>query len=196
MMKLLDDIEENYDKTLQKLTSSQELKLLRKLVGTVKQHLEEASRTDRLWVNYLHYIQIIKNFIRPERTGNRKLHLQSVKQMLSLFAATEHIHYAKSARLYLQNMISLEFEFLWVHNKFFNQGYHTVRLSSRCWEALWTDLTIEQLMIRSIKRRGGLTRERGVTKSVRILWINTTCCVSGIHEAMTDLTGSNHRTSV
>ena len=136
MMKLLDDIEENYDKTLQKLTSSQELKLLRKLVGTVKQHLEEASRRDRLWVNYLHYIQIIKNFIRPERIGNRKLHLQSVKQMLSLFAATEHIHYAKSARLYLQNMISLEFDFLWVHNKFVNQGYHTVRLSSRCWEAL------------------------------------------------------------
>ena len=136
MMKLLDDIEENYDKTLQKLTSSQELKLLRKLVGTVKQHLEEASRTDRLWVNYLHYIQIIKNFIRPERIGNRKLHLQSVKQMLSLFAATEHIHYAKSARLYLQNMISLEFDFLCVHNKFVNQGYHTVRLSSRCWEAL------------------------------------------------------------
>ena len=61
MMKLLDDIEENYDKTLQKQTSSQELKLLRKLVGTVKQHLEEASRTDGLWFNYLHYIQIIKN---------------------------------------------------------------------------------------------------------------------------------------
>lgn len=136
MMKLLDDIEENYDKTLQKQTSSQELRLLRKLVGTVKQHLEEASHTDGLWFNYLHYIQIIKNFIRPERTGNRKLHLQSVKQMLSLFAATEHIHYAKSARLYLQNMTSLEFDFPWVHNKFVNQRYHTVRLSSRCWEAL------------------------------------------------------------
>lgn len=32
IMKLLNDIEENFDETVQKLTSSQELKLLRKLV--------------------------------------------------------------------------------------------------------------------------------------------------------------------
>ena len=30
---------------------------------------------------------------------------------------------------------------------------------------------------------------------MRTLWINTTHCVSGIHEAITNLTGSKHRTS-
>ena len=51
-------------------------------------------------------------------------------------------------------------------------------------------------MVKSIKSLGGLTRVRGVTESVLTLWINTTYCVSGIHEAMTDLTGSKHITSV
>ena len=72
IMKLLNDIEENFDETVQKLTSSQELKLLRKLVETVKQPLQKTSRTAGLWDNYLNYIQITKNFIRSERTGNWK----------------------------------------------------------------------------------------------------------------------------
>ena len=99
--KLSDDIQENYDKTLQKQTSSQDFNLLRKSVGTVKEHLQKMSRTARLWVNYLNYINIIKNFIHAECTGNWKLNLQSVKEMRNLF------HYTKSVRLYLQKMISL-----------------------------------------------------------------------------------------
>ena len=72
---------------------------------------------------------------------------------------------------------------------------HTVRRSSRFWAELWTDLTIEQVMMRSIKSRGGLTRGRGVTESVRTLWINTAHRCSTIHKAVTDLTGLKHRTS-
>ena len=78
--------------------------------------------------------------------------------MLNLFAATGHIHYAKSARLYQQKMIILEFDFPWVHNKFVSEGYQTVIRSSRFWAGLWTDGTIEEVMMSSIKRRGGLTR--------------------------------------
>ena len=116
--------------------------------------------------------------------------------MLNLFAATGHIHYAKSARLYLQNMLNLESNFPWVFAKLFNEGFHTVRQSSRFWTCPWRDLTIEQAMMRSIKSRGGLTRGRGVTESVRTLCINSTHHVSGIHKAMTDLTRSKHKTSV
>ena len=48
IMKLLHDIEENYGKVLQKLTKSWEFKLLKKSVGTVKQHLLKMSCTARL----------------------------------------------------------------------------------------------------------------------------------------------------
>ena len=196
VMRLLDDVENNYEETLQSLHDSEEFNHLKRMVENVKHYLQESSRTAKLWINYLQYIQIIKNFIRAERTGSWKLHLQSVKSMLNLFAATGHIHYAKSARLYLQNMHNLENNFPWVHTKFSNEGFHTVRRSSRFWAGLWTDLTIKQVLMRSIKSRGGLTRGRGVTESVRTLWTNSTHRVSGIHEAMTTLTGAKHKTSV
>ena len=51
-------------------------------------------------------------------------------------------------------------------------------------------------MMRSIKSQGGLARRCGVTESVRTLWINLTHCIPGIHEAMTNLTRSKHKTSV
>ena len=50
----------------------------------------------------------------------------------------------------------------------------------------WSDLIIEQVMMRSIKSRGGLTRGRGFTESTRHQWVHTAV----IHEAMTSTTKS------
>lgn len=91
--------------------------------------------------------------------------------MLNLFAATGHINYAKSARLYLQLMRDLPTGHPWLYDCFIEQGFHTVRRSSRYWAGLWTDHIIEQVLMRSIRSRGGLTRGRGVTESVRLQWI-------------------------
>ena len=104
----------------------------------------------------------MKLFIRAERTGNWKLHLVAIKRMINLFAATGHMNYAKSARLYLQFMLNLPEEHPWLHSCFIEEGYHTIRRSDRYWAGLWTDLVIEQVMMRSIKSRGGLTQGRGV----------------------------------
>ena len=93
-------------------------------------------------------------------------------------------------------MVSLHCEFPWVHNKFANEGYHTVKRSSRFWKDLWTDLTIGLVIMKSIKSRRKLIRGQGLTESVKTLWTYTLHCVSGIHEGltgrqicMTDLTG-------
>ena len=85
--------------------------LLKKKLEHLKKVLSQESHTSMLWLQLLSYIQIIKDFIRAERTGNWSLHLHSVRNMLNLFAATGHLHYAKCARLYLQQMIDLEFKF-------------------------------------------------------------------------------------
>ncbi len=42
--------------------------------------------------------------------------------------------------------------------------------------------------MRSIKSRGGLTRGRGITESVRLQWIYTMHKCAGIHDAMTTVT--------
>ena len=35
----------------------------------------------------------------------------------------------------------------WLYEQFTEHGYHTVRRSDRYWAGLWTDLTIEQVMV-------------------------------------------------
>lgn len=101
IISLLEAVEDDYVTGIDATVSSAELQLLEELLETLKTDLQEKSRTATLWINYLHYIQILKDFIRAERTGNLCLHLQTVSKMLNLFAATGHVHYAKCARLYL-----------------------------------------------------------------------------------------------
>jgi hypothetical protein len=108
--------------------------------------------------------------------------------MLNLFAASGHINYAKSARLYLQEMEALQEKHPWLHNNFEN-GLHAVRRTGRHWAGLWSDLIIEQTLMRSIKSRGGLTRGRGMTESVRHMWVLSLNYSAAIHEAMTSLSG-------
>ena len=115
--------------------------------------------------------------------------------MLNLFAVTGHLHYAKCARLYLQQMLQLETNYPWVHKFFVEKGYHTVRRTDHYWNRLWTDLIIEQMMTRSLKSRGGLTRGRGVTESVRTLWISSMHRCAEVHNAMCNLTGLHHASS-
>ena len=89
----------------------------------------------------------------------------------------------------------LQTNYTWVYDSFVNSGYHAVRRSDRFWARLWTDLIIEQVMMRSLKSRGGLSGGRGVTESVHMMWIHSMHRCAGIHNAMSDLTGMHHRTS-
>ncbi len=85
------------------------------------------------------------------RTGNWSLHLVAVGKMVNLFSATGHINYAKSSRLYLQLMSELPTDHPWLYQCFSKQGFHAVRMKSL------------QVLMRSIKIRGGLTRGRGMS---------------------------------
>ena len=55
---------------------------------------------------------------RAESNGDWKGHLAANGQILNLFAATGHINYAKSAKLYLQKMADLETEYPWLYQQF------------------------------------------------------------------------------
>ena len=50
--------------------------------------------------------------------------------MLNLFASSGHINYAKSARMYIQQMQKLAEEYPWLYETFF-AGFHVVRRSDR-----------------------------------------------------------------
>ena len=89
-------------KDLDTIQESQELIQLTKFVQTRKDELSSQSRTAKLWIQYLDYVDLVKMFVRAERTGDWSLHLVAISRMINLFASTGHINYAKSARLYLQ----------------------------------------------------------------------------------------------
>lgn len=177
------------------LEESSALTKVRSLLSEKMERLVDASRTAKLWIQYMEYVNVIKMFIAGERTGNWQLHLDAIFKMLNLFAATGHTNYAKSARLYLQTMRDLPSNYPDIHKKFTDEQCHTVRKSDRFWAGLWTDLVIEQSMMRALKSRGGLTMGRGMTDSVITTWIHSMHACASIHNAMTDLTNNHHKTS-
>ena len=177
------------------LQTSEELIQLEDRLKRYKDYLAIKSRTAKFWLQYIHYIDVLKLFIYAERSGNWALHLSALSKMIDLFAATGHYKNAKCARLHLQQMLELETIYPLVHTNFLEHGYHTVRRSDRFWAGLWTDLVIEQVLMRALKSRGGLTHGRGVSESVRLMWVKTMHRCASVHNAMSDLTGLLHKTS-
>jgi len=154
----------------------------------VKQRLSASSRTAKLWVQYIYYIDVCKMCIVDERTGNWHLHLQAVHDMLNLLAATGHTHYSKCARLYLQMMFDLPTDHRWLYDVFIRHGFNSVRRSDRFWSGLSPDLVIEQTLMKTIKGRSGMTRGRGLTESVHMLWIGTLHHTAAVHLCLSETT--------
>ncbi|KAK3932952.1 Elongation factor 4, partial [Frankliniella fusca] len=128
---------------------------------------EKNGRTQKLWVQYFRCVEIVTLFIAAERSGNFKLHLHCIGKMLPFFHASGHLNYAKGAHLYLQQMNSLEtlmspLEF----EKFTSKGFFTIRRTEKFWSGTWSDMIIEQVLMKWMKSVGGLTRGRGVSDEV------------------------------
>ena len=159
-----------------------------------KKRSMENQRTAVLWMQYMKMIDILRMFIKAERTGNWNLHLQAVYDMLPYFAAAGHNMYAKSAYIYLQLMEDLKDKHPDVYQQF-QDGLHVVRRSDRYWAGLSTDLVIEQVLMRSVKTTGGLTRGKGMTEIQRLVWLLSMPSCAEINIAMQSLTGNNYVTS-
>lgn len=163
---------------------------LEQTVKSLKQRINHESRTGRLWLLYMHYIDVLKLFIAAERTGNWHLHVHAVQSMLNVFASTGHSNYAKSARLYVQQMQALPTTHSWLYEQFV-KGYHSIRMSDRLWSGLSTDYVIEATLMRSLKSRCGLTRGSGMRETVRSVWVHTMGECANIRMVISDLTGTN-----
>ena len=115
-------------------------------------------------------VDILRSFIKAERTANWELHFEALTTMLSYLAASGHNLYVKCARLYLQSMTDLQTKHSDVYRNFVS-GLHVARRSDRFWAGLSIDLIIEQVLRRSLKTSGGLARGRGLTEQQRLIWL-------------------------
>ena len=155
---------------------------LKKWIETKHEEASKDSRTSALWSSYVRYVGVIQDFIRAERTNDWNLHITSTNAMLNLFAATGHNNYAKSCRLYLQSIAELETKQPDVYAEFL-KGNHTVRRTLNKWAGIWTDPSIEQILMRSLKGRSGVIG-KGITENVLRVWTKTMHRCAEISEAL------------
>ena len=111
------------EESLKELVLSNSIKRIGDEINLLKSKLKKKSRTSKLWLLHMDYINVAKEFVYAERTSNWDIHLYVSSKMLNLFAVTGHINYAKSARLYLQQMNKLPETHLWLYNEFVNRNY-------------------------------------------------------------------------
>ena len=163
-------------------------------LGEVIKDLSQNGRTAKLWSQYLEMVEILKTFIKAERTGNWNLHLATVARMLPFFAAARHNLYAKSSYVYLTDMQKLPKEHPDVFVKF-TEGHHVMRRTDRHWAGLSSDHVIEQVLMRSVKSCGGLTRGRGMAEAQRAQWILSMPACAEMNSAMNDITETGYVTS-
>ena len=75
---------------------SQQFKAFGKAIDEFIEAKKEESQTAALWLQYIDYVNIVKLFVFAERTSNWFLHIDAIKRMFNLFAATGHINYANA----------------------------------------------------------------------------------------------------
>ena len=105
----------------------------------LKVTLSEESRTAKLWILYISYLDVLKRFFIAKRTSNWGLPVDSTLRMKNLFAPSDHINYARSAKIHIQQMQILAEMYPWVYEKCV-AGFHAVRRSNCHWIGLTSSL--------------------------------------------------------
>jgi len=155
----------------------------------------KSHRTARLWIMYMDMIQILRTFITASRSGNWKLYLQALHQMLPFLAAPGHHNYVKSLVLYLDKMEQLEHTHPSVYSRFL-EGLFVLRRSDSYWSGIYSDLYIEQVLMGSIKSVGGLTRGRGFDESTSLVWLMSMPACGEVHKAVLEIASLSNSYSV
>ena len=166
---LLDNVM-NGKQSIEDVESSTALSKIATILDAKQSDLQSTSQTSQFWLEYQRIINIAHNLITADRTGSWDLYFQAMLVTLPIIAAAGHHNYLKSLYLYLQNMFSLPSENPTV-NTMFQEGKFVVRRSDRLWAGLSTDLVIEQVLMRSLKSRVGLTRGSSFTEIQRTTWL-------------------------
>lgn len=81
------------------------------------------------------------------------------------------------------NISPIDFE------NFVTRGYFTIRRTNSFWTGVWSDLTIEQTLMRSMKSCGGLTRGRGLTDSTLAKWLSAAGTCNTICSSLEEFCG-------
>lgn len=181
--------------TSDQMLNNQTAKQISSLLEDLVRDLKSESSTAALWISYIVQTQMMRLFIFAERTGDFDLHLYCVERFIPIFHASNHFPYAKSTRRYLDtmrdlpNIMSKE-----QYDAYVKGGFFTIRRSHRFWSGIFSDQTIEQVLMRTLKAPGGLAHGRGVTDSTQAKFVHAIPKCIPICNALEDFCGV-HSTS-
>ena len=171
--------------TVEEACMSQELMRMIERLDVNNQSFQ-ASRTAELWLQFMNMMDILTMFLKGERIGIWELHIQAMYEMMTYLAASGHNLYTKCIHEYLQQMHTLH-ETHHEASRHFDQGLHVVPRSDRFRAGFSLDLVIEQVLMRSMKTRGGLTRGHGMTDTQRLVWLLANSVCAEVNNAMQQL---------
>lgn len=158
---------ENFAPSVSTIESDSNLEHFTSAIETTLLMLSNRGPTAKLWIQYYKLVNLAKNFIRAERMSNWTLHLQCVRNMIPYFYAVGHLQYAKGAQLYIQDMPDLCNRMIPEEFTLFTSEYFSVRRTEKLFSGTWSDMVIEQSLMRSLKVSGGITHGKGTSDSVR-----------------------------
>lgn len=78
-----------------------------------------------------------------------------------------------------------KFEF----DQFMNHRSFTIRRSDKIWCGIWEDMTIELVLMRTVKTKGGLTHGRGMSKNVILCWMSGMPASCNVTDAIESFSG-------
>lgn len=142
--------------------------------------IEKRGKTQKLWLQYHDHVQIMRSYIRAERTSDADLYLKCSALMLPIVMAAGHGQYGKALRYTLQQSLRYEGQ---VKAFFLTAKQHTVSYSCHSWSGIWSDLSIEQTLMRYCKSIGGLSGGRLRNESAKKVWILTLASFSQVRKS-------------
>lgn len=114
-------------------------------------------------------VDLVKDFIFAERTGDWNLHVKTIESMIPFFHVSGYFNYAKSAHIDIQQMKNLKNLMDPEEYKKYVDGFWTARRTNKFFSGIFTDQTIEQTLMRLLSVDGGLFK-RGTTEAVALKW--------------------------
>ena len=122
------------------------------------------------------------------------MHRVCVEAMIPVFHAGGHLAYAKCADVDQMKSISLIMSEE-QYTKYTKSGYWTYHRNDRYWSGVSTEPTIEQVLMRMLKTRGGLKQGRGITSSTQSKIVNVLPKTVPVCESLEDFCGIHSQTS-
>ena len=115
----------------------------------------EESNLFKYWTNVIALVQLVKDLVRADRSGDWLLHVETVKKLQPIFHVFDRSNYDRWSSIYLQDIFLLPEVAPDLYEKFL-EGRFTVKKPNVPFTSVGTDQALEQAINRSKKSSSGI----------------------------------------